>query len=157
MRFKPSNKDVVFFDLLSASAKCILEGVELLEQIVSAPIDGRSVIRDQLHLKEHEADDNTHEYIHKMNQSFITPLERDDLMNLMSTLDNCMDYIDEVGDLFVLYKIDTLPETVQRGFNEQIDILRKCANLTVKATPHIQSLHDLYDYWIEINLSLIHI
>lgn len=154
MRFKPTTQDAVFFNLLSASAQCISEGVELLDQIMNANIDSRSVIRDELHLKEHTADENTHEFINTMNQSFITPLERDDLMNLMSSLDNCMDYIDEVGDLFVLYKIQNfadIPEPIRRGFAEQIDVLRQCAALTVEATPRIQSLHDLRDYWIEIN------
>lgn len=154
MRFKPTTQDAVFFNLLSASAQCISEGVELLDQIMNANIDSRSVIRDELHLKEHTADENTHEFINTMNQSFITPLERDDLMNLMSSLDNCMDYIDEVGDLFVLYKIQNfadIPEPIRRGFAEQIDVLRQCAALTVEATPRVQSLHDLRDYWIEIN------
>ena len=154
MRFKPTTQDAVFFNLLSASAQCISEGVELLDQIMNANIDSRSVIRDELHLKEHTADENTHEFINTMNQSFITPLERDDLMNLMSSLDNCMDYIDEVGDLFVLYKIQNfadIPEPIRRGFAEQIDVLRQCAALTVEATPRIQSLLDLRDYWIEIN------
>ncbi|QPK94200.1 DUF47 family protein [Actinomyces sp. zg-332] len=151
MRFKPTNKDSIFFDLLCASAKCILEGVELLEQIINANLESRSVIRDELHLQEHKADENTHELINTINQSFITPLERDDLINLMSSLDDCMDYIDEVGDLFVLYKIQELPEPIRRGFTEQIEVLRQCAKLTVEATPRIQSLHDLRDYWIEIN------
>ena len=151
MRFKPSAQDAVFFNLLSDSAKCIEDGIELLNQIVNAPIESRSVIRDELHLKEHEADENTHEFINKMNQSFITPLERDDLMNLISSLDTCMDYIDEVGDLFVLYKIADLPPQIKRGFSEQIDVLKQCAKLTVDAAPKIQSLNNLRDYWIEIN------
>ena len=151
MRFKPTNQDSIFFDLLCASAKCIREGVELLNQIINSNPESRSVIRDELHLKEHEADGNTHELINIINQSFITPLERDDLISLMSSLDDCMDYIDEVGDLFVLYKIHELPEPIKRGFDEQIEVLRQCAELTVEATPRIQSLHDLRDYWIEIN------
>lgn len=71
--------DEIFFNLLSASAKCILDGIELLDKIINAKADSRSVIRDELgDLKEQDADENTHEFIRTMNQSFITPLERDD-------------------------------------------------------------------------------
>lgn len=151
MRFKPSHQDTTFFDLLSASAKCIVEGIDLLQEIITAQLENRSVIRDQLHLKEHEADENTHQFINTLNQTFITPLEREDLVSLVSSLDNCMDYVDEVGDLFVLYKINEFPEQIQRGFMEQLDVLRQCAVLTQEATPHIQSLTNLRDYWVEIN------
>ncbi len=61
--------------------------------------------RDQLHEVEHR-DELNHEIIQRINSSFITPFDREeDLQSLASHLDDCLDFIDEAGDLLVVYGI----------------------------------------------------
>ncbi len=57
---------------------------------------------------EHQADEATHEIIRKVNSSFITPFDREDIHGLAANLDDCMDLMDAAVDLIVLYRIGEL-------------------------------------------------
>ena len=63
---------------------------------------------------EHGADEATHEIIRKVNSSFITPFDREDIHGLASALDDCMDLMEATVDLIVLYRIGDLPAGVVR-------------------------------------------
>ena len=96
---------------------------------------------------EHDADEATHAVVKKVNASFVTPLDRDDLLAIASLIDDCMDYMDEAGDLIVLYKLNGLaPEIIQL-----VEILQRCSELTVQAIPRLQNMGSLRDFWVEIN------
>ena len=82
-----------------------------------------------------------------LNQTFVTPFDRDDIYGLASSLDDCMDFMEEAGDLIVLYKIEELPPLV----SDQVDVLQRCAELTAEAMPRLRSMQDLSEYWVEIN------
>ena len=96
---------------------------------------------------EHAADESTHEIMRRLNQTFVTPFDRHDIYGLASGLDDCMDHMEEAGDLIVLYKLGALPNRV----NNQVDVLRRCAEVTADAMPRLRSMKDLADYWVEIN------
>ena len=83
----------------------------------------------------------------RLNQTFVTPFDRDDIYGLASALDDCMDYMEEAADLIVLYKIDELPARV----SEQVQVLQRAAELTAEAMPRLRSLNDLAEYWVEVN------
>lgn len=139
--------DNSFFELLTKAAHNLVEGSALLAQILGAPSVEREALRNELHAVENSSDEITHEFMKQVNLTFVTPLDRDDLSTLVSRLDDCMDLIDEVGNFIAIYKIESLPESVTK----QVEVLQKCAELTVQAMPNLKTLEDLREYWVEIN------
>ena len=83
----------------------------------------------------------------RLNQTFITPFDRDDIYMLASSLDDCMDFMEEASDLIVLYKLEVLPARVA----DQVQVLQRAAELTAEAMPRLRSMSDLAEYWVEIN------
>ncbi|MDR1635294.1 MAG: DUF47 family protein [Bifidobacteriaceae bacterium] len=147
MRFSLTPKDVSFFDLLAAQARHLVDGADVLEQMIAADFDERVDLAVQLREIEHTADVSTHTIIKKLNSSFVTPFDRDDIYDLASALDDCMDHMEEAADLIVLYRIDALPKKI----GKQITILRRAAAETAEAMPRLRSLDGLSEYWVEIN------
>ena len=145
MRLTPRN--TTFFDLLAESARHLVTGADLLSQLLGAERAERKAIAHQLRDAEHAADESTHSIMRLLNQTFVTPFDRDDIYRLASGLDDCMDHMEEAGDLIVLYKLDALPPLV----SEQVDVLRRCAELTADAMPRLRSMKDLAEYWVEVN------
>jgi predicted phosphate transport protein (TIGR00153 family) len=145
VRLTPRNTS--FFDLLATSAGHLVTGADLLSQLLGAERKARVEISAQLRDAEHAADESTHSIMRMLNQTFVTPFDRHDIYALASGLDDCMDHMEEAGDLIVLYKLDVLPELV----NDQVDVLRRCAELTADAMPRLKSMKDLAEYWVEIN------
>jgi predicted phosphate transport protein (TIGR00153 family) len=96
---------------------------------------------------EHAADESTHEIMRKVNSSFITPFDREDIYGLASSLDDCMDLMEAAVDLIVLYRIGELPS----GIEAQVEVLSRMSELTAEAMPRLRSMSDLSEYWIEIN------
>ena len=99
-----------FFEFFTQQADKLVAGVEILAQIYAASPEERVALRDQLHGVEHQCDELNHEIFQRINSSFITPFDREDLQSLAAHLDDCMDFIDEAGDLLVLYGITNIPE-----------------------------------------------
>lgn len=147
MRFRLTPRDTSFFDLFTDSAQHLVTGAKLLGELLGADRPGRKALAKQLNEAEHLADEATHAIMRRVNQTFVTPFDRDDIYELASSLDDCMDYMEEASDLIVLYNIDELPPRVA----EQVAILQRCAELTAEAMPHLRSMGDLSEYWVEIN------
>jgi predicted phosphate transport protein (TIGR00153 family) len=138
---------VTFFDLLTTQAEHLVRGAETLRQMVDAEFDERVDLAAQIREIEHDADNATHAIIQKLNSTFVTPFDRDDIYALASALDDCMDFMDEAADLIVLYRINKIPKKISK----QMTILTRAAALTAEAMPNLQSLQGLSDYWVEIN------
>ena len=145
MRLTPRNTS--FFDLLAESAAHLVTGADLLGELLGAPREERGAVAIRLRDAEHAADEATHTIMRKLNQTFVTPFDRHDIYALASGLDDCMDHMEEAGDLIVLYKLDALPQLV----TDQVDVLKRCAELTADAMPRLRSMKDLAEYWVEIN------
>jgi uncharacterized protein Yka (UPF0111/DUF47 family) len=96
---------------------------------------------------EHAADETTHALIRKVNTTFVTPIDREDIYALGSGLDDVMDLMDEVVDLILLYEVRHLPAEL----STQVDLIQRCAELTATAMPQLQKNKSLDEYWIEIN------
>ncbi|MDR1825065.1 MAG: DUF47 family protein [Bifidobacteriaceae bacterium] len=147
MKFHLKPRDVTFFDLLTTQAEHLVRGAETLRQMVDAEFDERVDLAAQIREIEHDADNATHAIIQKLNSTFVTPFDRDDIYALASALDDCMDFMDEAADLIVLYRINKIPKKISK----QMTILTRAAALTAEAMPNLQSLQGLSDYWVEIN------
>jgi uncharacterized protein len=140
-------RDTKYFDLLAASAQHLVRGSSLLAELLGADRAGREKLAEEMHDVEHLADEATHSIMRRLNQTFVTPFDREDISGLASALDDCMDEMDEAAELIVLYKLDALPDRV----SEQVQVLQRCAELTADAMPRLRSMDKLADYWVEVN------
>jgi uncharacterized protein len=145
--FRLTPQENSFYDLFATSALCLVDGSRELTRLLGVPYSDREAVAKRMHEIEHEADEATHEIISKVNSSFITPFDREDIHGLASTLDDCMDMMDAAVDLIVLYRIGELPE----GVSGQVEVLSRMSELTADAMPRLRSMKDLSEYWIEIN------
>jgi uncharacterized protein len=144
MRFKPV--DTAFYDLLTESARRLVDGAALLAEMFSQGADRQDVAR-RMRDAEHEADNTTHEIVRRVNSTFVTPFDREDIYALASQLDDCMDFMEEAVDLTLLYEVDALPVEAA----DIVDVVQQCADLTARSMPNLQSMKGLEEYWIEIN------
>ena len=147
MRFRLTPRDATFFDLFTASASHLVTGADLLAQLIGAEPADRAPLADKLRDVEHLTDDATHTILRRLNQTFVTPFDRDDIYNLASTLDDCMDLMEAAGDIVVLYGVEDLPPAV----TEQVSTLQRAAELTADAMPRLRTMEGLNHYWIEVN------
>jgi predicted phosphate transport protein (TIGR00153 family) len=144
LRIRPV--DTTFYDLFTTSAQHLVLGAELLAEMLSDSAD-RADVAGRMREAEHAADETTHEIVKKVNSTFVTPFDREDIYALGSGLDDVMDMMDEAVDLILLYEVAFLPPEL----SEQVGVLQRCAELTADAMPRLQSMNKLEDYWIEIN------
>jgi len=144
LRLRPV--DTSFYDLFTKSAQHLVLGAELLAEMLADSSDKADVAK-RMREAEHAADETTHEIVKKVNSTFVTPFDREDIYSLGSGLDDVMDMMDEAVDLILLYEVAFLPPEL----SEQVTVIQRCAELTADAMPRLQSMKSLEDYWIEIN------
>ena len=144
LRFRPV--DTAFYDLFSEQAQHLVKGAVLLAEML---VDGanREDVAGRMREAEHQADETTHTLFKKVNSTFVTPFDREDIYRLGSGLDDVMDMMDEVVDLILLYEVKVLPSEL----SEQVEVIQRCAELTAEAMPKLTSPASLEEYWIEIN------
>lgn len=146
MRLKFRPVDSSFYDLFSEAAGHLVVGSQLLSEMLSAG-NSKAEIAQRMREAEHAADETTHSIVRRVNSTFVTPFDREDIYSLASALDDVMDMMDEAVDLVLLYEVTSLPpETTQ-----QVEVLQRCAELTAAAMPSLESMGSLDEYWIEIN------
>lgn len=136
-----------FFSLFKEAAENLVAGSDCLEKITSLEGDERREYRRKLHDIEHSSDQITHRIHNLLSATFVTPLDRDDISTIAACLDDCMDYMDEAGDLIVLYNLGDIP----RRLNAQVQVLKKCSELTAEALKDLRKREKLSEYTVEIN------
>ena len=97
-------REEAFFELFKKAAHNMIEGSRLLKVMME---DFRSPIEQAKEIKavEHIGDDITHDIARRLNMTFITPIDREDIHDLASALDDILDTTEAIADRFVLYKI----------------------------------------------------
>ena len=146
MRLRLTPREDGFYDLFADSANNLVTGARLLVELISDGAD-RGAIAEKMRACEHAGDECTHAIMHRLNESFITPFDREDIYDLASRLDDVMDHMEEAAELVALYQLQTLPADVVR----QVEILERASELTAEAMPRLKSMRELNEYWIEIN------
>jgi uncharacterized protein len=144
LRFRPV--DATFYDLFTQLAQRLVHGAALLNSVFTEGAD-RATLAERMREEEHLADEATHDIIRRVNRTFVTPFDREDIYSLASSLDDVMDYMEEAVDLVLLYDIRQLPAEVA----EQVEVIQRCAELTAESMPRLQTMKDLDEFWIEIN------
>src|SRR6185312_7026379 len=104
--------DDEFFDLFDEAGRNIARAGELIERMLDGYPESAGLARE-IRDCEHEGDRITHEVIQRLNQTFVTPIEREDILQLASALDDIVDYIDEVADYMGLYNVEAPMQQAQ--------------------------------------------
>ena len=144
LRFRPV--DTTFYDLFTQQATHLVHGAGLLAEMLGEGND-REGIAQRMRDAEHQCDETTHAIVRRVNSTFVTPFDREDIYSLASKLDDIMDYMEEAVDLVLLYEVEHLPSELAN----QVEVIQQCAQLTAAAMPRLQTMKDLEEYWIEIN------
>jgi predicted phosphate transport protein (TIGR00153 family) len=146
VRLRLIPRDVRFFDLFVEDAANVLGGARLLEAMLRT-YDQPEARAAEIRATEHRGDEISHEIGHRLEATFVTPFDREDIYALISGLDDVLDYVEEVADTFVLYRIEAPTATAV----EQAAIIVKQVELLHDALAHLQGFKDLDRYWIEVH------
>jgi len=138
--------DREFFDLFEEAAGNIVRAADLLDQMLGSYPERASLARDIL-LCEQEGDRITHAIIQRLNQTFVTPIDREDIYELASGLDDIVDYTEEVADYMGLYKIEA---PMVQG-QSLAHILLQASRQIAEAMPRMRTFKDISHYTVEIN------
>ena len=139
-------RDTVFFDLFNQSGENSLRAARLLQEMLSDWPDERGLGREIL-LAEQEGDRITHELIQRLNSTFVTPIDGEDIYGLATSLDDIVDYVEETADFMVLYQIEAPMEQAIL----LTDVLVRCCEQLATALSRLRGFKGLEKYWIEIH------
>ncbi|MDQ4040766.1 MAG: DUF47 family protein [Actinomycetota bacterium] len=139
-------KDREFFDLFEEAASNIVRAADMLDQMLGTYPERRELARDIL-ICEQEGDRITHDIIQRLNQTFVTPIEREDILAMASALDDVVDFTEEVADFMGLYRIEAPMEQAQR----MAHILLQSCRQIAEAMPRLRAFKDISHYTVEIN------
>jgi predicted phosphate transport protein (TIGR00153 family) len=135
-----------FFDFFQQAAENILRGAETLKSMMDSYLDPAGSA-GKLKDLEHEGDKITHHIIKKLNQTFITPIDREDIYSLTSALDDVLDLIEAAADRMVLYEIK-IPTPEAKDLSS---IIYDSAKQITCAISLLSGLDHVYDHCVEIN------
>ncbi len=139
-------RDREFFDLFEEAGANILRAADLLDRMLRNYPDTKELAREIL-LCEQEGDRITHDIVNRLNQTFVTPIDREDILELASNLDDIVDLTEEVADYLGLYKVEAPMEQAQRLAHILMQASRKIA----EAMPRMRDFKDISHYTVEIH------
>jgi hypothetical protein len=139
-------RDRVFFELFEEAGQNILHAADLLDRMLRNYPDSKDLARDIL-ICEQEGDRITHDIISRLNHTFVTPIDREDILALASALDDIVDFTEEVADYLGLYKIEAPMDQAIRLAH----VLLLASEQVAEAIPRLRGFRDLSHYTVEIN------
>jgi len=140
-------REIAFFEMFRKAAHNMIEGSRLLKDMME---DFRNPVEQARRIKdiEHIGDGITHDIAMKLNQTFITPLDREDIHGLASVLDDILDLVEAVADRFVVFKVAKPTETAIKLAN----ILYQSAVAVGAGIDQLGKPHaHLKEYCIQVN------
>ena len=139
-------KDREFFDLFEEAANNGVRASSLLEEMLRDFPESATLGRDIL-VCEQDGDRITHDIFSRLNQTFVTPIDREDILELAKALDDVVDLTEEVADFLVLYKIEAPMEQAQK----LAQILHAACKLVADAMPRMRNFDDISHFVIEVH------
>jgi|CXWL01.1.fsa_nt_gi predicted phosphate transport protein (TIGR00153 family) len=149
MAFSLIPKEEKFFELFEAQAAHNAAAAKVFREMATKWSRDTAAF-DRLRDIEHEADMTCHEIYDKLNRTFVTPFDREDIRDLASELDTVVDLIESVAQRMYLYQIDHSTDDLVR----LTDILWQCTETVRKAIAELQTpakSRRVMDYCIEVN------
>jgi uncharacterized protein len=139
-------RDQEYFRLFEEASKNNLRAADLFDQMLRAYPESAPLARDIV-VCEHEGDRITHDIVQRLNQTFVTPIEREDILALASALDDVVDLIEEAADYLGLYQIEAPMDQAMRL--AQI-VLQACRAID-EAMPLLRDFRDMSQHTVEVH------
>jgi len=138
-----------FFDLFQASAENMVKAAQSLKEMINdwEHVEGKVAEITEL---EHKGDTITHEIMSRLNRTFVTPFDREDIVQLAHVLDDVTDFIHAAADAMLLYKVERPGERA----NELADIILQATEEIEKVLPQLKKriiLSSVLKRCVEIN------
>ena len=145
-RFSLLPRDRTFFDLFIEAGQNTVHAATLLDRMMHRWPEEAGISREILKA-EQEGDRITHDIIKRLNSTFVTPIDREDIYGLATRMDDIVDFTEEAADFLGLYKIEAPME--QAGALTKV-LVAACEQLAA-GLEHLRDFKDLDKYWIEIH------
>jgi predicted phosphate transport protein (TIGR00153 family) len=139
-------REAKFFELFASMSSNLTQGAQLLAAILG-DMENVEVRVRQLHDIEHAGDDVTHTILTRLNQTFITPFDREDIHKLATSLDDVLDYVHAAGERLIMYKITVAPPSAAELAHI---IVRQCQELA-KGVALLEKHDHVLQHCVEIN------
>ncbi|MFL5901173.1 MAG: DUF47 domain-containing protein [Solirubrobacterales bacterium] len=146
MRLSLLPRDRTFFDLFIEAGKNTLHAARLLDEMMGTWPDDSGLSR-QIFDAEQEGDRITHDIVKRLNTTFVTPIDREDIYSLATQMDDIVDYAEEAADFLGLYKIEAPMAQAQ----DLTKVLVQSCEQLAQGLEHLPDFKDLEKYWIEIH------
>jgi uncharacterized protein len=138
--------DREFFDLFDRAGANIEQAARLLDEMLEEYPERRGLARE-IEACEQDGDQLTHEIIRRLNQTVVTPIEREDILQLASALDDIVDYTEEVADYLGLYRIEAPMVQAQT----LAGVLRSATSQIAQAIPLVRGFKDISNHTVEVH------
>jgi uncharacterized protein len=142
--FAPKERE--FYDLFEEAGRNLVLASELLERMLQQWPDHGELGRDIV-VCEQEGDRITHDIVQRLNQTFVTPFDREDIYALASAMDDVVDYTEEVADFLALYRIEAPMEQAQALAR----VLHEACRALAGAIPRLRGFKDIHHFTVEVN------
>jgi len=146
MRLSLMPRKGIFFVLFTQHAENALEAAQALEKLVTDFTRLEDKVRD-IHAIEHYGDKLTHQIIQELNGTFVTPLDREDIVGLASKIDDVTDVCYDVAEMISLYKVGAIRPAAVR----QVQTLVQAAQEVVVVMRELEKLRGLEPHWIKVH------
>jgi len=145
-RFSLLPRDRTFFDLFIEAGQNAVRAAKLLDEMMNTWPESEGLSREILKA-EQEGDRITHDIVRRLNSTFVTPIDREDIYALATQMDDVVDFTEEAADFLGLYKIEAPMEQAQALTKV---LVASCEQLAM-GLENLPSFKDLDKYWIEIH------
>lgn len=139
-------RETKFFRMFAEVSENLTQGARLLYELLSNPDHGAEQIR-QLQELEHRGDEMTHDIIRMLNQTFITPFDREDIHRLTSSLDDVLDFVNAAAVRMTLYRITSPPPAAAELAKL---IVRQAEELSIGVSL-LETNQKVLDHCVEVN------
>src|ERR1700722_6544564 len=139
-------RDRIYFELFEEAGQNMMHASDLLDEMLADYPEDKHLAQEILDC-EHEGDRITHDIIDRLNHTFVTPIDREDILALASALDDVVDYTEEVADYLGLYKIEAPMDQAIRLAR----VLKLASAQVAEAIPRLRGFRDISRYTVEIN------
>jgi len=143
-------KDVKFFDMIDEQVKVIKEAVLKLKDLTQKEDFSEESIKKIKELEQH-CDTLSHEIIDVLNETFITPIDREDIHKIINEIDDIMDLINVIANRLYIYKIKSVKNTYLPEFIENISDAIDALDNAIVSLKDIKKPRRILEYCIEIN------
>lgn len=142
-------KDINYFEVFNSMADCLIRSAK---QLYDMTVNFRDVKEkaDGVHAIEHEADELLHDMVYQLNRAFITPIDREDILQIGNGIDSIIDAIEDVANLFDMLSIrEMMPQAV--GFAELIVRSSEALSLAINEFRQFKKTKNLNSLVINVN------